>query len=447
MTRPAFHAILLAGLLASCVGEVLAAESAPLLTLDQAVQIAIANNRPLQIASLDIEKSKWQVIATKTHRLPAFNTAMFASGDLTSPTFLFKEGQLGTLKNGDPIPSTNTTIPLSHGITGYALAQVSQPITQLYKIHLAIREQQLAEDLSSQQYRAQRQSVVDDVKQAYYAVLQTESALDSADAAVKQYEETDRVTLQYVAQEAVLKSDSLEVKAKLAQAKYQVIDLQNTLQTQKEHLNDLLARDLETDFRTQQVPPVSLEETDLKFAQQTALAQRPEIQQAVINVQKADYDRKLAKADYIPNISAAFHYFTPLNTDILPQNIASAGLDMTWEPFEWGRRRDEVKQKVITLDQAQVQMKQAKSQVVLDVNNRYRKLSQSRVLLDVAQLAREAATQKLREVQDKYGEQAVLLRDVLQQQSALASANHDYEQALLGFWSAKADFEKALGEE
>lgn len=447
MTRPAFHAILLAGLLASCVGEVLAAESAPLLTLDQAVQIAIANNRPLQIASLDIEKSKWQVIATKTHRLPAFNTAMFASGDLTSPTFLFKEGQLGTLKNGDPIPSTNTTIPLSHGITGYALAQVSQPITQLYKIHLAIREQQLAEDLSSQQYRAQRQSVVDDVKQAYYAVLQTESALDSAAAAVKQYEETDRVTLQYVAQEAVLKSDSLEVKAKLAQAKYQVIDLQNTLQTQKEHLNDLLARDLETDFRTQQVPPVSLEETDLKFAQQTALAQRPEIQQAVINVQKADYDRKLAKADYIPNISAAFHYFTPLNTDILPQNIASAGLDMTWEPFEWGRRRDEVKQKVITLDQAQVQMKQAKSQVVLDVNNRYRKLSQSRVLLDVAQLAREAATQKLREVQDKYGEQAVLLRDVLQQQSALASANHDYEQALLGFWSAKADFEKALGEE
>jgi outer membrane protein len=447
MTRPAFHAILLAGLLASCVGDVLAADSAPLLTLDQALQIAIANNRPLQIASLDVEKSKWQVIATKTHRLPAFNTAMFASSNLNSPTFVFKEGQLGTLKNGDPIPATNTTIPLSHGITGYALAQVAQPITQLYKIHLAIREQQLAEDLSSQQYRAQRQSVVSDVKQAYYAVLQTESALDSADAAVKQYEETDRVTLQYVAQEAVLKSDSLEVKAKLAQAKYQVIDLQNTLQTQKEHLNDLLGRDLETDFRTQQVPPVSLEETDLKFAQQTALAQRPEIQEAVINVQKADYDRKLAKADYIPNISAAFHYFTPLNTAILPQNIASAGLDMTWEPFEWGRKRDEVKQKVISLDQAQFQLKQAQSQVVLDVNNRYRKLSQSLVLLDVAQAAREAATQKLREVQDKYGEQAVLLRDVLQQQSALAGANHDYEQALLGFWSAKADFEKALGEE
>jgi outer membrane protein TolC len=40
-----------------------------------------------------------------------------------------------------------------------------------------------------------------------------------------------------------------------------------------------------------------------------------------------------------------------------------------------------------------------------------------------------------------------LERDVLQQQSAVASANNEYEQALLSFWTAKANFEKALGEE
>jgi len=106
-----------------------------------------------------------------------------------------------------------------------------------------------------------------------------------------------------------------------------------------------------------------------------------------------------------------------------------------------------VKQKVISLDQAQIQLKEAKSEIVLDVNNRYRKLAESRALLAVAQAAREAATEKLREVQDKFGQQTVLLKDVLQQQSTLANANNEYEEALLGFWSAKADFEKALGEE
>jgi outer membrane protein TolC len=83
----------------------------------------------------------------------------------------------------------------------------------------------------------------------------------------------------------------------------------------------------------------------------------------------------------------------------------------------------------------------------LDVNSHFRKLDQSRQLLSVAQAAQAAANEKLREVNDKFRQSSVLLRDVLQQQAAVANANHDYEQALLAFWTAKAEFEKALGEE
>jgi outer membrane protein TolC len=422
------------------------ASQPPLLSLNDAIQAAGANNRELKIASLEVEKSKWQVAAARTHRLPQFKTYIFGSGSLTDTAFLFRQGSLGTL-NGNPNPSQNTRIPLSSGITGYALAQVAQPISQLYKIHLSIREQELSEDLNSEQYRGKRQSVLANVKQAYYAVLQTESSLEAANAAEKQYEETQRVAAQYLAQEAVLKSDTLDVDAKLAQSQYQIVELNNNLQSQKEQLNDLLGRDIETDFRTEQVPPIAAEESDLKLAQQTALSQRPEIREAAIQIKKADYDRKLAKADYIPDISAAFHYFTPLNTELLPTNVATAGVEMTWEPFEWGRRRDDVKQKTITVNQTEVQLQQVRSQILLDVNNRYRKLAQSRQALRAAQSVREAANEKLREVSDKFSKEAVLLRDVLQQQTAVANANHDYEEALLGFWTAKANFEKALGEE
>ena len=428
----------------SCAAD--SGDAPPLLTLNQAIQIAVANNRSLKIASLDIDKSNWQVAAAKTKRLPMVNAYLLGVGNLTSPTFTFKQGVFGKVGTV-PNPPENVHIPLSQGLTGYAFAQVAQPLSQLYKIHLYIREQQLSYDLASQEYRAKRQSVISDVKEAYYAVLQTESALDAAQTTVKQYQETDRVVLQYISQQAVLKSESLEVKAKLAQAGHQVAVLQDNLQTQREHLNDLLGRDLETDFRTDPVPPISLEETDLKLAQQTALNQRPEVKEAEINVQRADNDRKLAKAQYIPDISATFHYFNPINTEILPQNIASAGVDLSWEVFEWGRRKDEVNQKKVTLDQTRYQLKEAQSKVVLDVNNRFRKLEESRSLLTVAQAARDAATEKLREVNDQFRQQAVLLRDVLQQQSAVANADHDYEQALLSFWSARAEFEKALGEE
>lgn len=289
--------------------------------------------------------------------------------------------------------------------------------------------------------------MVADVKQAYYAVLQTESALDAATATVKQYQETDRVVLDYVAQRSVLNSSSLDVKAKLAQAQYQIIQLNDTLLTQKERLNNLMGRDLDAPFRTQQVPPEQPEEIDLKMARQTALAQRPEVKEAEIDTHRAEVDRRLAKSQYIPDAGAAFHFLSPFNTQLLPQNIASAGFEMRWEPFEWGRRRDEVKQKDVVVEQSKYQLSEARAQVLLDVDSSFRKLAESRALLAVAEAARAAANEKLREVNDKFRQSAVLLRDVLEQEAAVATANNEYEESLLAFWSAKASFEKALGEE
>src|SRR5215472_9264393 len=418
----------------------------PELSLSEAVKIALANNRPAKILELDITKAQWAVASTKTKRLPSFSTYFFGSGTLTSPTWDFPAGTFQTVLH-QPVPASDTKISLSHGFTGYFIGEVAQPLSQLYKIGLAIEEQRLEVDLSRQKYAAKRQSVVADVKQAYYAVLQTESALDAAAATVKQYQETDRVVLDYVAQRSVLKSSSLEVKAKLAQAQYQVIQLNDTLQTQKEKLNFLMGRDLDSPFRTQQVPPEQAEEIDLKVARRTALSQRPEVKQAEIDTQRADYDRRLAKSQYIPDVGAAFHYTSPFNTSILPTNIAAAGFEMRWEPFEWGRRRDEVKQKDIVVEQSKYQLDEARSQVLLEVDSSFRKLAESRSLLAVTEAARAAANEKLREVNDKFKQSAALLRDVLDQQATVATADKDYEESLLAFWSAKASFEKALGEE
>jgi len=416
-----------------------AASDLPVLTLSQAVQIAVENNRPVNIAKLNIASSKWEVAQTKTKRFPAITTYLFASGNLTNPEFTFPANLFD-----NKLPQKEK---LSNGITGLASVEVAQPLSQLYQIHLAIREQELSTDLASEQYKQQRQSVVASVKQAYYSVLQTESSLEAQRALVKQYEETDRVATQYLAQKSVLKSDSLEAKAQLAQSRYQIVQLQDTLTTQKEQLNELLARDLDVPFRTEPVPPITAEEMDLKAARQSALQQRPEVREAEINTRRADYDRRLSKAKYIPDVGAAVHYLDPINTEFLPQNIVSAGMEMKWDPFDWGGRRDEVKQKDVSLQQSQYQLQETRAQVTLDVDNTFRKLQETRTMLEVAQAGRDAANEKLREVSDQFKHSAVLMRDLLQQEAAVANADHNYEQSLLAFWNAKAAFEKALGEE
>ena len=411
----------------------------PVLSLTRAVQIAVENNRPVNMAKLDIVKSKWEVAQTKTKRFPAITTYLFASVDITNPTFTFPAD---LFDNKQP-----QKLNLSNGITGTASVQVAQPLSQLYQIHLAVREQELSTDLATQQYRGQRQSIVSSVKQAYYSALQTESALEATQSLVKQYEETDRVATDYLRQESVLKSDSLEAKAKLAQSRYQVVQLRDTLETQKEQLNELLGRDLDTPFRTEQVPPITPSEMDLKTARSTALQQRPEVKEAEIDTQRAEYDRKLSRAKYIPDVGAAIHYFDPINTAFLPQNILSAGLELKWDPFDWGGRRDEVKQKDVSIQQSHYQLQETQAQVMLDVDNTFRKLQESRSLLDVSQAGRDAANEKLREISDQFKQSSVLMRDLLQQQAAAANAEHEYEQSLLSFWNAKAAFEKALGEE
>ena len=158
-------------------------------------------------------------------------------------------------------------------------------------------------------------------------------------------------------------------------------------------------------------------------------------------------EKKHAKADYLPDVALAFNYLSPFNVEVLPTNIASIGLQLKWEPWDWGRRKDIVNQKKISETQAQNQLQDTQSKVLMDVNSRFRKLEESRILIVVAQAAREAAQQKLSEVTNKYEQQAVLLKDVLQQQANAAAAQDDYQQALLGFWSAKTDFEKSLGED
>ena len=424
-----------------------AATTPVLLKLEDAVQIAVANNRALKIATLEIDKSRWQIAEVKTKRLPSLSGTILGSQLLNEVSFSFPAGSFGNLPGVGPFPTSDTKITTPRQPIAYVFGQVSQPLSQLYKIQLGIRAKELDTKITGEKARAERQSLIKDVKQAYYSVLQSESQLEAAEANVKQYQELDRVVLQRVSQESALPSDSLEVKAKFANENYKLIQLRNTLDTRREYLNNLLGRDIRTEFHTEQVPVASFEEVDLKIAQSRALEQRPEIKEAGLSARQAECDRRMAKADYIPDVGVAFTYSSNFNIDVLPRNMTSLGLELKWEPWDWGRRKDVINQKKATESQAQAQWNDVRSRVLIDVNSRFRKLEESRVLIAVAKAEREAAQQRLLEITNKYGQQSVLLSDVLHQQAVAASASDDYQQAVLGFWSAKTEFEKSLGED
>src|SRR4030095_10704335 len=179
------------------------------------------------------------------------------------------------------------------------------------------------------------------------------------------------------------------------------------------------------------VADASVFDTDLALARSRALAQRPEIREAELKMKQAEVDRRIKKSEYIPDVSAGFIYMAFRNFDeILPKNLASAGLAIKWEVFDWGRKRDELAEKDKTIEQANERLREVQSRVLIDVSDKFRKLQQTRQALVVAQLAEQTAQETLRINTNKYKLTAALLSDVLQSPSMLAEANHQRQQDL-----------------
>jgi len=439
-------------LVLTLVPAVAAAQPAPVaitqrLTLDRAIQLAVENNRQIQTAALQLQKANEDVEVARTHRLPVFDIQGQAAQLLTPVDFAFPQGAFGEFPGVGPIPATDTDVSVPRQLTYYFSSQVSQPITQLFRIGLGIDSARATSAIEQEHLNAQRLSVTNSVKRLYFAILQSESALDSTEQALALYRELDRTLEVRVAQKVALRADSLDVRFRLAKEELTRTTYQNTLASQKEQLNQLLGRDVRTDFVVEPVAAVSIAEIDLTAARGRALEHRPDVREARLRVQQADLDRRLTKADRIPDLSVAVSYSSYFNIDVMPTNLASVGLQFKWEPFDWGRKDKQLAGKTHTVEQSKLAVRDAEDRVIVDVNNRFRTLAEKRALLNVAQMAQATSREKLRVKTNQYQVQAVLLPDVLQLRAEQANSDDQYQQALLAFWTAKADFENALGEE
>ncbi len=421
--------------------------SVDVLGLDQAVAIALDSNRQLKIAALDVERAQQRVAEARTKRLPTFNTYVLAGELITSLDFTVRAGQFGTFGTIGPVPSTDTKLSTRRQPTAFVTAQVAQPLSQLHQIGLSIRAQEVGTDIAREALRQTRQSIVDQVKHGYYAMLQTQSSLASAEHTLKYCEELDQVTDRYFVQKVVLKSDTLTVKAQVARARYQIVTLRDALTSQRESLNQLMGRDVWTEFSVQPVAGLTAFETDLDAARARALEERPEVRQARLKAKQASLDYSVQVSKYIPDISLSLNYLSTFNAEFLPKNVAMAGVVVNWEPFDWGRKGREAAEKALARQQADYSVREAEQSVLVDVSARLRKLQLARALVDVTRLAQETEIEKLRVVTNQYPLKAALLKEVLQEQVAAADADNQFQQALLAFWIARAEFERALGDE
>lgn len=417
------------------------------LTVDAAVAMALENNRRLAAAQLEVDKAEADLAAVRTRRLPSFEMELSASQLLSPVNFSFPHGAFGDYPGLGPIPSSDTIISVSRRPTYYVSSQVSQPLSQLFRIGLGIRSAALGRDITQERVRGEALAVTNSVKRLYFAILQSQSALAATQEAITLYRDLERTIQVRVAQRVALGSDALDVQFRLAQEELTQATRQHALASQKEQLNQLLGRDVRTAFDVDDDIALSIVDVDLDAAHAYALDNRPDVREARLKLQQADLDRRITKADRIPDVSMAASYISNVNIDVMPANFARVGVRVSWEPFDWGRNRQQLAAKAQTLQQARLALREAEDRTVLEINSLFRTLSDTRARLNVARMAQHAVRERLRVKTNQYQVQAALLPDVLQVRAELADTNDRHQQALLDYFTAKADYERAVGED
>ncbi len=416
------------------------------LGLEQAIDLALRNNREISASRLEVEKAENRVLAARKYKLPQFRVNVLGFTPLTGLDFRFPTGAFGTFPTTGPIPPADTTIGTPRGFSALVLAGADQPLTQLRRINLSIELEELNRQVAIEHTRQLEQAVANKVKTAYYDIFEAQTALGANEEAQTLYREVERFTEQNLEQQTVLPSDLLDVQQRVAEVELDRVSIQNAILNRKEQLNLLMGRALETEFSVVAIPGAPEEDLTAAAARTRALEARTEAREARIRLRQAELDRDFTRSQFFPDLSLTVDYLGLGHISFVPSNTVVAGVSLSWNPFDWGRRKAELRVKSGTLDQARIATQETEAQIALDVNAKLRALEESRARLKVSTLARRSAEEKLRVMRNRQEQQTAQLKDTLQMQVALADANLKYEKDVLAVAKARADLQKAMGE-
>jgi outer membrane protein TolC len=439
-------AILSAGALAvNALGQEV---TPPELTLEDAIALAVAHNASLNKASLETRRTAADLAANRTKLFPSSKISAQGGELLTKPSITFAAGSLGTYPATGPIPGTNQTITIPRTFVELVSASVTQPLTTEYKTALQLKGLSLGLAGAKEDERKQRLATIDDVRRAYYSVVEAQSQLDSSQVSLPYYQESKRLADEKRKRETILESDLLRSNTQLLQAQNSVSEAGDQLASATEQLNDLMGRSIHTHFRVTAVPVADADFETQELLETRALENRPDVKKSRLSVREAEYNRRAKAAEYIPEVNAEVDYYSTFNFgNTLPGNIAIAGFSLSWEPWDWGRKLQELRGKRAQVGEAKVSQNATERSALMEVSRGWRQVQDARRKLTMSEANQLAMRQQLQEVQEKAKREEKLPQDLFSAQSDLASADNQHVQALTAFWKARADLKKATGEE
>ncbi|TCL58620.1 outer membrane protein TolC [Hydrogenispora ethanolica] len=442
------------------LGPVCLAESKPAqnLTVDQAVQIAMANSLQRQLAQGDVRTAR----AKAGQAASAYGPQVTLSGaynHLNDPPDIVTVGRgLAQLNNSlkqifaksdssyyQYIASQMSEEELpDDGLNYYGLQiHLAQPLYTGNKLTAANKQAQANESNARANLAAAENGLVMEVKKAYYTVLFTQRLEVTMEEAVASMEHHLAEANSYYKAGMVPKLDVMRAEVKLADLKQKQLLAQNNLNLARSAFNFVLGVDLSTVYvLNDQMSSAPLPQ-DLSSCQARALQNRPELAAAHAKVEMARQAVAIAKSGKKPTVALVVD-----GHKIEPNNEApslTVGVVATMKLYDHGLVDQQVAEAESVLQQANTGRELLERGVKLEVEQAYRNAEAALAAIQVAEKSLAQAQETLRMVEISYQAGLSTSLERIDAEVGLTQAKNNYSQALSMYNIALAQLDRAMG--
>jgi outer membrane protein TolC len=355
------------------------------LTLTEAVQLALKHNHVVRIAGLRVEEMQHAKEKAKSAYFPTIKneSRIFR---LTDTQFIqIAAGSLGTVA-GTSIPASSVVLNqggLTIVTSGTGLVQ---PLTQLLT-RVKPENEAASAELGATRADAQEteNEVALKVHQLYYRVLITQLHQSATQARIKAAEDLQSERTQQVKYGSALDEEVIESRAQALQAKQELLTTELQLSDLTMQLDDVTGLPLTTQLELDPSVPGVHDTCEREQCIKVALQSHPEIVAAREELRKANAAVQLAKADYVPDITAFARYSYASNVPFLAHNFGSFGAELTYDLFDGGRRRAAVRESDAQVAEAKENLARVTEDVELRLQVAYNKLQRTREMVQVSE--------------------------------------------------------------
>jgi len=360
------------------------AATARRITLQEAVQLALRHNHVVRIAGFQVEEKQHTKDAARSSYFPTLRNDSSVR-HLTDTEFIaIQAGGLGSPAN-TPVPGRTVVLNQGAKTSITSGTQLTQPLSQYFKFKPQNDIARAELNATRAQARQTENDVALRVHQIYYQLLIAQLHQSATGARIKAADDLQAERVQQVKFGSVLPEDLIESRAQYLQARQELLTTELRISDLTIALNDTIGLPLNTRLALDPGIPPTPATCRLRECIQVALDSHPEVLEAMQAVEKASAGVRLAKADYVPDVTAFARYSYQENVPFLAHNFGSFGVHFGYDLFDGGKKRSTLREHEAQLAQAKENLARVKDEVELRVQTAWNKVERTRQMVKVSE--------------------------------------------------------------